>query len=198
VSPSLKFEHVDSGASAAADTATVASSAPGDDALIVERTRVTMIQQDPARAVKTCTRALTAANALPTGSPEPRSSRRTAASETRTCWRDAGLTRSASSRRRSRLERPLAPNTFRGGERLGMIAMSYFNLGDFHSSDLHAGKAVATLKSVKTANDDEQQARTSMLQSMLRMRARFKRLHGDEIGALRLEREAEGLDVQER
>jgi tetratricopeptide (TPR) repeat protein len=168
---------------------------PADPHIVLtsDCTRRTMIDRNPNEAVETCTRALDAANALPADRLDERIKAHSNLGEAYVVarrWSDAIREFETA----LRLEQPLAANSYRGGERLGMIAMSYFNLGDLQNADFNAGRAVATLKAVTTANEDERRVLTGTLQSMLQMQARFKRLHGDEKGAARLESEAEALE----
>ena len=160
-------------------------------------TRETMIDRKPDDAVEICTRILRATEALPAERVEERIKAHSNLAEAYVLarrWPDAIREFETA----LRLEQPLTANSYRGGERLGMIAMAYFNLGDLRSADLYAGRAVATLKAVTTANDGERQVLTRTLRSTLQMQARFKRLHGDEKSASRLEREAGTLDVEAR
>lgn len=165
--------------------------------LTSECTRQALINRSPDEAVKTCTRALDAANALPAERQEERIKAHSNLAEAYAVsrrWPDAIREFETA----LRLEQPLRANSFRGGERLGMIAMVHFRMGDLKAADLYAGRAVATLKAVPAANADERQAVTSLLRSTLEMQAGFRRAHGDERSATRLEREAEALDTEAR
>jgi hypothetical protein len=163
--------------------------------LSAECTRQSLINRNPDEAVRMCTRALDAANALPADRQEERIRAHSNLAEAYAVsrrWPDAIREFETA----LRLEQPLRANSFRGGERLGMIAMVYFKMGDLKSADLYAGRAVATLKAVPTANGDERQAAMSLLRSTLQMQAEFKRAHGDEKGASRLQGEAEALSPE--
>lgn len=153
-----------------------------DIVLTSECTRQALINRDPDKAIETCTRALDVANALPADRLAERIKAHSNLGEAYAVarrWPDAIREFETA----LRLEQPMAANSYRGGERLSMIAMCYFNLGDLRNADLYAGRAVATLKAVTPANDGERLILTGTLRSMLQMQARFKRLHGDEKGA---------------
>ena len=187
----------ESNAPATAASTSVDVRADPDTVLTSECTRQTMINRNPEAAIDTCSRALDAARALPAERHEERIKAHSNLAEAYILsgrWPDAIREFETA----LRLEAPLAANSYRGGERLGMMAMAYFKLGDLSSADRYAGRAVSTLKAVTTANEDERRVVTGTLRSMLEMQAGFKRLHGDETGASRLEREAEALDPQAR
>jgi len=165
--------------------------------LTADCNRATKIYPNPAKAVDTCIAALRAVNELPENELKLRVDAHSALGDayllTRR-WPDAIREFEAA----LRIERPLEAKTYRRGERLGKISVGYFNLGDLTSADHYAGLAVTTMRAAMPADPNERAIVMRTLRELLLMQARFKRLHSDEIGARRLEHEAEGLAVQER
>ena len=163
-----------------------------DIELTADCSRAMMRQDGSAAAVRTCQAAVEAANLLPPGATRER---RAAHSYLANVYMFARRWREAIAEYQLTLS--IDPQSeigdFRAAEYLGMIATAHVSLGDLLAADLAAESAVTRVQASIAADPANRELQTRTQWSLLLLRARIKRLRGNEAEARTFERQAEAL-----